>query len=110
MKSAIYWGTVRHRRETPVLHHFNYKLFMVYLDLAEIDQVMDRLPFCSSKRPAPVRFKRRDYLGPVDLELDKAVKLRVLNETGHWPEGPVRMLTHLRYFGFCFNPVTFYYC
>ncbi len=26
------------------------------------------------------------------------------------PGGPIRMLTHLRYFGLCFNPVTFYYC
>ena len=26
------------------------------------------------------------------------------------PQGPIRLLTHLRYFGHCFNPVSFYYC
>ena len=26
------------------------------------------------------------------------------------PAGPIRLLTHLRYFGHCFNPVSFYYC
>jgi DUF1365 family protein len=25
------------------------------------------------------------------------------------PQGPIRVLTHLRYFGYSFNPVTFYY-
>ena len=34
----------------------------------------------------------------------------VEKKTGERPKGPVRMLTQLRYFGFCFNPVTFYYC
>jgi DUF1365 family protein len=29
---------------------------------------------------------------------------------GWTPTGPIRMLTHLRYFGYLFNPVTFYYC
>jgi ABC-type sugar transport system ATPase subunit len=26
------------------------------------------------------------------------------------PEGPVLLLTHLRYLGYCFNPVSFFYC
>jgi uncharacterized protein len=30
--------------------------------------------------------------------------------TGARPAGPIRMLTHLRYGGYSFNPVTFYYC
>ncbi len=30
--------------------------------------------------------------------------------TGTRPEGPIRLLTHLRYFGYCFNPVSFYFC
>jgi DUF1365 family protein len=30
--------------------------------------------------------------------------------TGKRPTGPIRLLTHLRYFGHSFNPVSFYYC
>ena len=30
--------------------------------------------------------------------------------TGARPRGPIRLLTHLRYFGYCMNPVSFYYC
>ena len=64
----------------------------------------------SARRPAPAWFRRKDYLGPVDLPLDEAVRRRVAAETGQRPDGPIRMLTHLRYFGYCMNPVTFYYC
>jgi len=34
----------------------------------------------------------------------------VEKETGRRPRGPIRLLTHLRYFGYVFNPVSFYYC
>jgi hypothetical protein len=26
------------------------------------------------------------------------------------PEGPIFLLTHLRYLGYCFNPISFYFC
>ncbi len=110
MSSAIYWGNVRHRRKSPVQHQFDYDLFMVYLDLDELPELLDNLRFCSTKGAAPVRYKRTDYMGPHHLDLHEAVREKVTNETGLKPEGPIRMLTHLRYFGFCFNPVTFYYC
>jgi DUF1365 family protein len=34
----------------------------------------------------------------------------VAQDTGVRADGPVRLLTHLRYFGHSFNPVSFYYC
>jgi DUF1365 family protein len=42
--------------------------------------------------------------------MDQAVRHLVAEKTGRPPEGPIRMLTHLRYFGYCFNPASFYYC
>jgi len=39
-----------------------------------------------------------------------AVRAEAERHTGSRPEGPVRVLTHLRYFGYVMNPVTFYYC
>ena len=83
---------------------------MVYLDLAEIDQVFRGRWLWSVCRPNLAWFRRSDYLGDPTVPLDRALRDRVEQETGRRPAGPVRMLTHLRYFGFCFNPVTFYYC
>ena len=72
--------------------------------------LFDRTPFWSARRPALAYFKRGDYLGPADVPLDEAVRRLVFERTGVRPLGPIRVLTHLRYFGYCMNPVSFYYC
>jgi DUF1365 family protein len=110
MQSALYSGWVSHRRVQPTRNAFRYRLFMVWLDLAELDRVFAGRWLWSTTRRALARFRRDDYLGPHDRPLDVAVRDLVEARTGTRPAGAVRMLTHLRYFGHCFNPVTFYYC
>ncbi|MCB1773492.1 MAG: DUF1365 domain-containing protein [Gammaproteobacteria bacterium] len=110
VRSALYRGQVRHTRYKPRRHAFRYRLFQVYLDLDELPQTLDRLWFCSSRRPAPVRFRRSDHLGPQDLSLQEAVRQKVVELGGEMPSGRICLLTHLRYFGFGFNPVSFYFC
>jgi len=83
---------------------------MVYLDLDEIEQVFRGRWLWSATRPALARFHRADYLGDPNVPLDQAVRERVAQETGRCPAGPIRLLTHLRYFGYGFNPVSLYYC
>lgn len=109
MKSAIYTGTIRHRRFGPARNEFRYRLFMSYIDLAELPGLFDRRWFWSARRPALARFKRSDFLGPADVPLDTAVRDLVAERTGARPAGPIRLLTHLRFFGYSFNPVSFYY-
>jgi uncharacterized protein len=108
--SCIYEGTVRHRRRTPREHAFDYRMFMMYLDLGELPELFDRHPLWSARQPAPARFRRADYLGDPSVPLDESVRRLVAERTGARPEGPVRVLTNLRYLGHCFNPVSFYYC
>ena len=110
MKSFIYEGCVEHRRHEPVDHSFRFKLFWMYLDLAELPRLFDRRWFWSCGRVNLASFLRADYLGDPESPLDTAVRDRVESETGGRPAGPIRMLTHLRYGGHIFNPVTFYYC
>jgi uncharacterized protein len=92
------------------LHRFHYRIFMLYMDLSELPALFDGVPFWSARRPALARFKRSDYLGPAELPLDQAVRDLVAARGGGRPRGPIRLLTHLRYFGYCMNPVSFYYC
>ncbi len=110
MNSRIYKGWVEHRRAAPRANRFRYRLFMLYVDLGELPQLFDGVPFWSARGPALAWFKRGDYLGPRHLPLDEAVRARVAEATGSRPQGPIRLLTHLRYFGCCMNPVSFYYC
>ncbi len=108
--SCLYAGSVRHRRTRPVPHDFRYSMFMVYLDLDELDTVFRGRWLWSTRRAAPARFDRRDHLGDPERPLADEVRALVERRTGRRPAGPIRLLTHLRYFGHCFNPVSFYYC
>ena len=110
LASAVYEGVVRHRRLAPRPHAFNYRMAQLYLDLDEIERVLARRWLWSIERPNIAQFCRDDYLGPPGLSLSGAVRLRVEQATGRRPTGPIRLLTHLRYFGYVFNPVSFYYC
>ena len=81
---------------------------MAYVDLDELPSLLGgRL---ERARPGLLRFRRRDYLGDREAPLADAVRDTVAEHTGSRPSGPVRVLTQLRSFGHCFNPVSFYYC
>lgn len=110
MNSALYVGAVRHRRFEAPAGEFRYRVEMVWLDLDELDTVFAGRWFWSTGRVAARRFRRGDYLGDPQVALADAVRDRVALELGRRPAGPVRMLTQLACFGFCFNPVTFYCC
>jgi len=110
MHSRLYRGRVWHHRSSPRAHAFRQRLFLLYLDLDELPGLFDGLWLWSARRPAVAWFRRADHLGDPALPLARAVRERVARETGTLPEGPVRLLTHLRYLGYCMNPVSFYYC
>jgi uncharacterized protein len=106
--SALYEGTVRHRRNAIRPRLFRYGVYMAYIDLDELPDLLGgRL---ASPRPGIVRFRRSDYFGDPHTDLAGAVRDEVARQTGTRPGGPVRLLTNLRSFGHCFNPVSFYFC
>lgn len=110
LASAVYEGTVRHRRFAPHAHAFEYRIAQLYLDLDEIDTLFKRRWLWSVGRRNLAEFRRSDFLGPAGLPLAEAVRQQVEKVTGIKSAGPIRLLTHLRYFGYSFNPVSFYYC
>lgn len=102
MNSAIYEGTIRHRRSAEKDHAFTYRVAMTYLDLDETDTALDgRL---TKPGFGPLKYRRSDFYGDPSIPLGDAI--RALTGTA----GPVRLLTHLRSFGHAFNPASFYYC
>lgn len=105
--SCIYEGTIRHRRAAPATE-FTHPIALCFVDLEELSSLLGgRL---LARGPGVLRFRRRDYLGDPAVPLDAAVRDRVATLTGSRPAGPIRLLTQLRSFGQCFNPVSFYYC
>ncbi|MFM7845778.1 MAG: DUF1365 domain-containing protein [Planctomycetota bacterium] len=120
--SCLYEGSVRHRRwrapgveqssgrPTDVFHSLHYRLFLVYVDLAELTRLFGRRGLWSMRWPALAWFRRADYLGAAHEPLDQSVRQLVTARLGRTPTGPIRLLTSFRYAGFRMNPVSFYYC
>ncbi len=109
MHSAIYKGILKHRRFFPKRHEFSYSSTLFYIDLDELNQLFVDAPGWSLEKLNIGSFRRSDYLGNPQVPLIDAVREKARELIGYCPDGAVRMLTNLRIFGVCFNPVTFYY-
>jgi len=103
-------GTIRHRRKTPVSHEFCYHTGMLALDLREWNSVTRISPLFSLERFNWLSLRRADYLDPDNASLLQAVSDQVEQATGWRPDGAVQLITHPRYLGYVFNPVSFYFC
>jgi DUF1365 family protein len=110
ISSAIYEGVVAHSRLQPKKHSFHYKVFMMYIDLTNSQQLFEKSWFWSLYKFNLACFLRKDYLGDKDVPLVDAVKSKVEKETGNRPQGRVCVLTNFRYFGYINNPISCYYC
>lgn len=96
--TAVYEGTISHRRRAVRDSGFRHRIALVYLDLADVPARFTR-PW-----PGVLRFRPEDYLG------EAAVRDLVEEHTGTRPTGRIMLLTNLRTLGRCFNPVSFFYC
>ncbi|MEE2684175.1 MAG: DUF1365 domain-containing protein [Pseudomonadota bacterium] len=110
MNSCIFEGYVGHRRKSMINHKFKYKLFMFYFDLSEINSIFDNKWFWSINKPNLASFNRRNHMGKSSDDLAISVRKFLKENTGKEFKGKIFLLTQLSYFGYGFNPVSFYYC
>ena len=109
MKSRLYVGSVMHARLEPVKHAFTYPLFSFAIDLAELEEIGRDLRLFGHNRFRPFSLRDRDYLAGAGAIREKL--LRYLAETGGRARVErVLLVTMPRFFGYAFNPVSFYYC
>jgi len=109
-ESSLYVGSVGHRRVRPKVHAFRYPVFQAFLDLDRLDELCEASPLVSRNRFNWASVHDADYLpdraeGTLRARFEAAAR-----EAGHEPPaGPVFLLANLRYLGYCFNPVAYYY-
>jgi DUF1365 family protein len=107
---GLYAGTLRHRRHAPAVHQFTYSLFMALLDVDRIPGAMAVSRWTSYNRWNWAAFHERDHLGDPSRPLRERLRENAAESGVTLPEGPIYLLTHLRYAGYCFNPISLYYC
>ena len=110
IEPGLFVGTLRHRRHAPVAHAFTYPVFMALLDIDRIPELMRVSRLTSWNRWNWASFDDRDHLGEPTRSLRERVAEDAARHGVELPDGPVFLLTNLRYLGYCFNPVSFYYC
>jgi len=108
--SALYAGTVMHQRLRPRRHRLRYRIFLLLLDLDELDEVAGRLWLFSRNRFNLFSFFDRDH-GDGSSEPLRALIERQLRTAGIRPDGgAIRLLTMPRVLGYVFNPLSVYFC
>ncbi|GAC1619661.1 MAG: DUF1365 domain-containing protein [Candidatus Acidiferrum sp.] len=109
MESALYTGKLRHRRFSPRAHEFAYPVFMAFLDVDRLPELLKVSPFASYNRFNWTSYCERDHFGDPHRPLRQRLAEDAARHGITLPGGQIFLLTHLRYLGYVFNPVSFFY-
>ena len=108
--SGLYLGAVAHTRTRPKRHRLRYRLFMMCLDLDEIDAVARRCRWFSRGRFNLFGFCDRDHGDGSDRPLREQVDSRLRQAGIELDGGRVQIVCLPRMLGYVFNPISLYYC
>ncbi len=110
MKSCLYSCEIYHKRTRPKSHAFKYKLFTFCVDLDELEQ-LDKVALIGINRSSIYSLRSSDHYHQDAKQTDiKTNILQYIREQGNnAPIGQIKLITHLRTFGYQFNPVSFYF-
>jgi DUF1365 family protein len=109
-RPALYTGIVHHRRLHPRAHSFSYPINFAFLDIDRIPELCGISPLLSHNRLNWASFHDADHLGDPSLPLRERLRIDAARQGVELPTGPVFLLALLRYAGYCFNPVSYFYC
>ncbi|MBX9601503.1 MAG: DUF1365 domain-containing protein [Bryobacteraceae bacterium] len=109
-RAGLFTGSLRHRRFRPRKHQFEYSMFLAFLDVDRIPEQMAATPYTRYNRFAWASFHDQDHFGDPALPLRERLRQSARQNGLELPDGPIFLLTHLRYLGYCFNPISIFYC
>jgi cyclopropane-fatty-acyl-phospholipid synthase len=111
-------GRVSHSRLASRPHAFAYRLFMLRVDLDDVERLGRTLWTFGTRRWSPVRFDAADFMGvtPTGSPADRIAALRSAICASVAAEGlavaiaRIEVVAHVRIAGYVFNPVSFFLC
>ncbi len=108
--TALYVGTIRHRRLRPRKHRLQYRVWHLLLDVDQVHRLHEDVKGFGHNRRAIVEFRDTDHFGPVDRPVREKLEDFLAGRGIELPAGRVLVLTYPRVLGHVFNPVSFWYC
>lgn len=109
-KSSIYHGNIIHRRFSPKAHSFDYSLYMLALDLTDVEDADAGIGIFGFSWFNPLRFIQKDYVKGEPFQLSERITMKVNGLAGHSDISKIVMLVQVRCFGIYFSPANFYFC
>ncbi|MCW9029629.1 MAG: DUF1365 domain-containing protein [Kangiella sp.] len=117
LKQGFFVGSIRHRRYRPKPHEFTYDMYWSLLDLDKLPETFSQSKLWSFEKWNLISFRHKDFhQNSLSSETNKstsnkeAIVETIRQKTGDTFTGQVFLLSHLRYLGFNFNSVCFYFC
>ena len=109
INSCIYSGSVIHKRFKPKEHFFKYKVFSLFLDLSELNELDDKLNFFSLNKFNLISFHEVDHGNRDGSSLLDWVKNNLSNNNVSTVNIRVKLLCYPRILGYVFNPLSVFF-
>ncbi len=108
--ASLYAGRVAHIRHTPFRHRFDYRIWMMSVDLDRIDDAAKASRLFSHNKPSLISIQDKDHGfrdgRPLRPFVEDALVRQDLSAFG----AKIIFVTIPRLLGYAFNPISFYYC
>lgn len=108
--SGLYVGDVIHQRSQTFAHRLRYRMWMLLLDLDEIDAAQSRLRLLPRRRFGLISFRPEDHGDRSSRPLRVQVEAHLARMGVDIAGGPIRLLTMPRILGHGFNPISVFFC
>lgn len=110
LRSALYVGSVSHRRMTPRLYQLRHRVYWLLLDLAELPALGASLRLFSHNRTNLVSFHDTDHGDGSSSPLFDQAQAHLLAAGIDDPGLTIQLLCMPRVAGYDFNPLSIYFC
>ena len=107
--SCIYEGSVIHKRFKPKEHFFKYKVFSLFIDLSELNELNDKLNFFSLNKFNLISFYERDHGDRDGSSLVNWVKINLEKNDINTEDIKIKLLCYPRILGYVFNPLSIFF-
>jgi DUF1365 family protein len=110
VNASLYAGRIAHIRHTPFRHRFDYRMYMLAVDLDQIDELADGSRLFSHNGRGLISLHDKDHGfrdgRPLRAYAESALASQGLAQFGK----KIIFITMPRLLGYAFNPISFYFC